>query len=101
MVCICRQHTSYWNKKRKEIYDLSQLTANPLGNLYVNNEDSISYVYLSIGQDGNESTIYMHSKKASILFDNGIIEEDGLTTATSVNQMMSYMVEWIDVSPGI
>ena len=86
---------------RKEIYDLSQLTANPLGNLYVNNEDSISYVYLSIGQDGNESTIYMHSKKASILFDNGIIEEDGLTTATSVNQMMSYMVEWIDVSPGI
>lgn len=93
--------TTYPTGMHKEISDLSYGLERSLYNLHVDNSNAMSYVYLSLSPDqysgSNERTIEMNAKIANFSVDDRIIYEDGLMTASYVNGMISYVIEWVDL----
>lgn len=85
----------------KEIDDLTYAVETSLYNLSVDNSYAMSYVYLTMSpyeyEGEKERTIKMHAKEASISLEEGLIKEDGLITATKLNNVLSYIIDWVDI----
>ena len=85
----------------KRIDDLSYEVDTSLYRLAIDNSYAMSYVYLTISpyeyNGQKERTIKMHSTEAYISLNEGIIKSDGIITASSVNSIIGYVVEWVDL----
>ena len=82
----------------KAIDELEYDVRTSLFNLHVNNDDSLSYIWLSMtpGSYTNspERTIMMHSQMPDISLEEKLIKRDGIITALTMNDVLSYMFDW-------
>lgn len=86
---------------RKELNDLSYGLDRSLFNIHIDNTDAMSYVYLGLTPEqfnGNrERTLKLYAKHAEFSLEDRKIHEDGIVTATNVNSILSYVIDWIDI----
>ena len=86
---------------RKEIKDLTYNVNTSLYNLHVDNSYSSAYVWLNMSpasyNGSPERTIKVFSQIPDISLEERLIKRDGIVTALTMNDVLSYMFEWEDL----
>ena len=87
---------------RKELNDLSYGLDWSLYNLHIDNSEAMSYVYLGLTPNqfngSRERTLKLYAKHAEFSLEDRKIHEDGIVTATNVNSILSYVIDWADIN---
>lgn len=86
---------------RKEIKDLTYNVNTSLYNLKVDNSYSNAYVWLNLSpatyNGSPERTIKVYSQFPDISLEERLIKKDGIITALTMNDVLSYMFDWEDL----